>query len=300
MLPILHVGFHKSGSTTLQGALFARHPGIANLGEPNEDPVALQAVRGVWESCDRNPAKRVPFDAERSRRLWQEAMAKVAPGKVPVFSKETLTEHEFYGEPGDLRLPQKLYAVVGPARIVIMVRHQIRLIESLYLFRAKGAHYEPAERWLKARSDGPLRLYRYHTVAQSFAEVFGRENVSVFLLEDLKSDAPAFARRLCDTIGVDPEQGAALLREERRNMRISQRYLAYSQLRKRLGMYVPLGRLVPEPVRRGFNRFVRSGSEAKIELPASWVAEMEPYFRDDNRRLAQEWALPLEQYGYPL
>ena len=299
MLPVLHVGFHKCGSTTLQGTLFSRHPQIANLGEPTEDPSAFEAIRGIWLSCDANHRKRTEFDLDRSRGLWQEALAKIAPGKVPVFSKESLTQSEYYTEPGDDRIPKRLRAVVGPAKIIVVVRHQIRLVESLYLYHSKGSRYEPAAQWLSSRSDD-LRLYRYDMMVNSFVEHFGRENVAVFLFEELKADAGAFARQVCNFIGVDAEQGAALIRGERRNRRVSQRYLLYSKLRKGLGMYLRFGRVVPGPLREAFNIFVMAGAEAKIQLPGSWVTNMEQYFRDDNRRLAQEWRLPLGKYDYPL
>ena len=231
--------------------------------------------------------------------LRQEALAKVTPGKVPVFSKETLTLSEFYAEPGDDRIPKRLRSVVGPAKIIIVVRHQIRLIESLYLYQAKGVRYEAAEQWLGSRSDD-LRLYRYDTMVNSFVEHFGRENVAVILFEELKTDAASFARQVCKFIGVDAEQGATLIRGERRNKRVSQRYLLYSKLRKGLGMYLQFGRIVPGPLRQAFNNFIMAGADAKIQLPSSWVTKMEQYFRDDNRRLAQEWGLPLGKYGYPL
>ena len=299
MLPVLHVGFHKCGSTTLQGALFSRHPQIENLGEPNEDPTAMAAIRGILQSCSANPRKHTDFDLDRCRGLWQEALAKITSGKVAVFSKETLTMSEFYAEPGDDRIPKRLRAVVGPAKIIIVVRHQIRLVESLYLFHSKGVRYEPAEQWLDSRSD-ELLLYQYDMMVNSFVEHFGRENVAVVLFEDLKADAGAFARQICNFISVDSEQGAALIRGERRNKRVSQRYILYSKLRKGLGMYFNFGRVIPGPLRQAFNNFVMAGAEAKVELPGSWVAKMEQYFRDDNRRLAQEWGLPLGKYGYPL
>ena len=299
MLPVLHVGFHKCGSTTLQGAVFHRHPEVFNLGEPDEDANALRAMRDVWSSCHENPKKRTQFNPDRSRSLWQEALAKVPPGQVPVFSKETLTLSEFYAGPDDQRIPTRLHSVTGPARIVIVVRHQIRLIESLYLYQAKGARYEASETWLQSRGDA-LRLYRYYTVAASFAEVFGRENVGIFLFEEMKTDAAAFARHLCNFIGVDADQGAQLIKGERRNKRVSARFVAYSKLRKALGMNIPLGRMVPETLRLSFNNFVAGGSDARIRLPAAWASEMEHHFRDDNCRLAQEWDLPLEKYGYPL
>lgn len=298
-LPVLHVGFHKCGSTTVQSVLFDRHPGIGYLGEPREEPRATEAIRIVRDSCFLNERKRVPFDLERSRSLWRESLAEIAPGKIPVFSKESLTQPEFYQSPDDRRLPQRLRQVVGPARILIVTRHQIRLIESLYLFHAKGVHAEPAQQWLDARGDG-LGQYRFHTVAESFAAEFGRENVAVLPFEDLSADARGFARRVCEFVGVDPDVGASLIAGERRNRRVSNRYLMYSKWRKALGLYLPIGRLAPAAFRKSFNKFVAGGREARIELPAPWIAKMEDQFRDDNRRLARDWGIPVEKYGYPV
>jgi hypothetical protein len=39
-LPVFHIGANKVGSTTLQKALFARHPDVANLGKPNFTPTS--------------------------------------------------------------------------------------------------------------------------------------------------------------------------------------------------------------------------------------------------------------------
>jgi len=298
-LPVLHVGFHKCGSTTLQADLLHRHPGIDYLGEPREEPRSTEAIRIVRDSCYVELRKRVPYDLERIRALWQAALSDVQPGKVPVFSKESLTQPEFYESPDDRRLPRRLREVVGDARILIVTRNQLRLIESLYLFQAKGIHVEPVEQWLESR-DGAFRQYRFHTVAKSFAAEFGRENVMILPFEDLKADAKSFARRVCAFVGVDGEKGAALISGQHRNRRVSQRYQAYSRLRKSLGLYLPIGSLLPKSVRLRFNNFIMGGADARIELPQSWVAKMEEYFRDDNRMLARDWGVPVEKYGYPI
>jgi len=271
------------------------------LGEPEEDPRALEAMRIVWDSCHFNPRRSAPFDVERGRQLWREALASVPPGKVPVFSKETLTMPEYYVSPDDGRVAARLFQLTGPARIVIMVRHQVRMIESLYLVQTKGPRYMAPSEWLASKRKGTaLLLYSYHAMAARFAEHFGRENVGVFALENLKSDVADFTRRLCSFIGIDAERALDLLRNERRNRRVSQRYLIYSKLRKRMGLYMPIGAMLPRAVREAFNSFVRGGSEASFELPPRLRAEVESLYREDNRRLAEEWQLPLKQYGYPL
>lgn len=300
MLPVLHIGFPKTGTTTLQGALFARHPEIANLGEPNKgNTPALRGLRRVWKSCSEDPLKQSRADEERSRSLWKEALGQCPAGCVPVFSKETLTLPDFYKAADDERLPKALYSVIGPARIVIVARHQIRMIESLYLYHAKGSRYERLEDWLQS-NDTAFQLFSFNKVADAYANIFGKENVALFLLEELQADPSDFAKRLCGFIGVDPERGAALITGERRNIRVSEKYYKYAKLRKRLGLNIPIGRFAPQFIRELFKKAVMGGRAAKIKLPPVWVERLEDRFRSDNRRLADEWNLPLDRFGYPL
>ncbi len=299
-LPVLHVGFHKSGSTTLQEALFARHSGVANLGEPAEDPQALAAIQNAWESCCLDPAVRKTFDLARSRALWQAALAGVGAGKVAVFSKERLTRYGYCDE----TLPGKLRELVGQARIVIMTRNQIKLVESLFYSKTDGE--VSAGEWLTSETAGRLnedrfRIYRYHSVAQAYVEAFGRENVGVFLLEDLAKNTETFARQLCAFIGIDGEEGVRLLTGKRMHGRKSTRGLAYARIRNALlGPNIHLGQFVPAGAVDAFSAFLSRGRPVKVELPTEWVAELESYYRDENCRLAKEWGLPLEKYGYPM
>ncbi len=300
-IPVLHIGFNKAGSTTLQNGLFANHSEVVSMGEPIKGryPGVEEAMFSVMNSCHRDSARRTKFDLQHSRRLWRETLAALDAGKVPVYSKESLVRVDFYEEPGDRNLPEKLYALTGPARIVIMARHQIKLLELLYITRTKGHSYMSPDEWFQANQGGWPYMYRYYAMAKAYADVYGRDNVEVFLLEDLISDVASFASRLCGFIGVDAEEGAKLLQDQRWNARTSQRMHAYSKFRKDWGPDIRLSQFVPGPLRTALLSFLTSGRKAKVELPAHWVSEMQAYYSDDNRRLAAEWQLPLEKYQYP-
>jgi hypothetical protein len=299
VLPVIHIGYPKTGTTTLQKALFARHPQIANLGEPREHEQALQAARAAWASCDSNPRKYRPLDRDEARALWRKALADCAPGTVPVFSKETLLLPDFYNGPADERMPRALRAVVGDVRIMIVIRQQIRMIESLFLFQAKGPKYEEPARWIEEQAD-KMALLDFHTLINSYASVFGRENVGVFLFEQLQNDPRDFARAIARFVGVDAAQASDLITGERHNERVSQRYLMYSKFRKKLGLYVPIGALLPARVKDRFNAFMRSGERAKFRLADDLVAKLENDYRSSNSRLAEDWNLPLRDFNYPL
>lgn len=78
------------------------------------------------------------------------------------FSKETLTLPDFYKSADDDPLAKALYSVIGTARIVIVGRHQIKMIESLYLYHAKGSPCEPVESWPQAkRKRVPAFLFQH-------------------------------------------------------------------------------------------------------------------------------------------
>ena len=299
MLPVIHIGYPKSGTTTLQKALFARHPQIASLGEPREHEQALQAARAAWASCDANPRKYRPLDQDKARALWRNALADCPPGTVPVFSKETLTLPDFYNGPADDRMARALRAVVGDVRIVIVIRQQIRMIESLFLFQAKGPKYQEPARWIEEQAD-KMALLDFQTLISIYAAVFGRENVGVFLFEHLQKDPMEFARAIARFIGVDEAQAADLIMGERHNERVSQRYLMYAKLRKKLGLYVPIGALLPAGMKDRFNAFMRSGKRAQFRLPDDLVAKLENDYRKSNSLLLKDWNLPLAEFNYPL
>ncbi|HZS55555.1 MAG TPA: sulfotransferase [Bryobacteraceae bacterium] len=299
--PLLHIGFHKSGSTTLQEALFSRHSQVANLGEPVENPDALAAMRNAWEACCDDATLRTPFKLEYSQSLWRKALENVPPEKLPVFSKERLTRFGYCGAPDCL--PAKLHAIVGPAQIVIVIRNQIKLIESLYYAKTDGDM--TPDRWRTAETEGPqnrdrFHVYRYHAFAKAYADVFGRENVGIFMLEELATDVESFARKLCNFIGIDGDEGSRLLRNKRLHSRTSQRGLAYAKLRSVVGRNIHLGVYAPKILVQVFSNFLSRGKPVAVELPRDWIEHLKSFYRTENARLAAEWGLPLQEYGYPL
>lgn len=297
-LPVFHIGANKAGSTTLQRALFARHAGVLSLAKPDPVPAAEQAVAAVLEACDsRKPDRRVPGDEVAA--LWRKAIA-AAADRVPVFSREELIRYYFYGQPDPDRLPKAVAAMAGPVRVVLVIRHQVRLIESLYVHNANAANFKTPEQFL---GDNPERFaygYRFGEIAEAWMRVMGEENVGVFLFEELVNDSDAFARRLCGFIGVDAQAGRELLANRHENVRKSERIQTYARLRSAFFPDVSFGEALPGPLRRAWRSYLEGGERARAELPADWLARIVDYYAPDNRRLAARFGLPLQDYGYPL
>lgn len=297
-LPVFHIGANKAGSTTLQRALFARHPEVLSLGKPEPVREAQHAIAAILEECDsREPAKR-PIDGDL-RQMWQQAIAG-AGERLPVFSREELIRYYLYGQSDPERLPNAIVKMAGPVRVVMVVRHQVKLIESLYIHKANQSHFKTAEKWIAAQPEWFAYGYRYSEIAEAWARVVGEENVGVFVFEELVDSSDAFAKRLCNFIGIDAQLGMQLLSKRHENVRKSERTQAYARLRSAFFPEISFGNALPGPLRRAWRNYLEGGQRARVELPPAWLDRIVEYYGSDNRKLAARFGLPLQDYNYPM
>jgi len=297
-LPVFHIGANKAGSTTLQQALFARHPEILSLAKPQPNADAEKAVDAIVAACDKRRADG-DWDASSVRALWQRAVTD-ADGRVPIFSHEELIRYHLYSPPDGERLARAVTAMAGPVRVVMVIRHQVRLIESLYIHKANSSNYLRADDWLATEPENFAYAYRFCEIAEAWMRVVGKDNVGVFIFEELAADSAAFARRLCSFIGVDADIAVQLLANQHQNIRKSARVQAYARLRAAFFPDVSFGRALPSPLRRRWRNYLDGGRRAKVDLPATWLSRINDHYSADNRKLAERFGLPLQSYGYPM
>jgi Sulfotransferase domain len=301
VLPVFHIGANKAGSTTLQRALFSRHPDVFSLGKPDPAPKISVVIAQMVSACDHRDTAACSFDSDAARRAWDEVLSEnLDVGRVPVFSREELIRYYLYGEPDPHRLPKAVVEMAGPVRVVIVTRNQLKLIESLYIHKANSSNFLSPEQWFASEPEWHAFGYQFHAVADAWAGVVGEKNIGVFLFEELAQDSDAFARRLCDFVGINADLGVKLLQRRHENVRKSKRTQAYARLRSAMLPGVSLGKLLPESVRRRWHDYLEKGELARVELPKDWCCRIEERHRHDNQMLAKRFGLPLEDYGYPL
>ncbi len=187
MATVLHVGFNKTGTTTLQGEVFPRLPDTAVLGPLNEgfDRFHVLARELCWadDGTYSDTSLRAMFDETRAgfRRLVV-----------------SLEDFSFWHHGG--RTPRRLQALLPDARVLICVRDQRTLLYSKY-----GG-------WL--RKGGPFGFARYLTkldpgwlafdvVVESYQQVFGVERVKVLPYELLVSDPSRYLNELNAFVAPD-------------------------------------------------------------------------------------------------
>jgi len=316
MIAGIHVGLPKTATSLLRANLFAHHSQIEYLGKFGEANSIFRdsAVREIIMEIARGNVFQP--DLDRCRSLFDRSIAPAAEdGKVPLWSSEDLTA-------GSLRRrrarAENFRAVFGDCRVIITLRHPVRFVESLYLYKLKAANVGPdvrlgtapryfrIDQWLGEESRRPekgvLTHLEYARTIEMLADVFGRGAIGVFLFEQLAEDAPGFLRALCEFIGIDPVEGKRLATGKRQNDRWTSAQLDRFKAVERSAWRSTAFRFAPRSLRERMLSFdgADDGPRARAHLPPEWRARVAELTRPGNRWLVKEWNLPLDRYQYPL
>lgn len=130
--------------------------------------------------------------------------------------------------------------------------------------------------------------------------MLGKENVGIFVFEELKKDPKQYYTRICDFIGVDPEEGYALTQENHLHPRITQGQIDFlrninDSVRQRM-KYIAKG----ETYRRREFRQHASDEPAQVTISDEWQQRIITATTPSHQWLAEHYQLPLAEYGYPI
>jgi Sulfotransferase family len=201
----LHVGMPKTATTFLQARCF---PYFKGLKYQNND---------IRDLVDRiiytNP---IFLDLKRTRQEF-DALLRNVDEETLLISQERLFGNMLRNYHDNVYLASCLKAVFPNAKLIIVIRRQDELVESIYKQSLQSWHHQRINSFLNYRhgsfadSDDQLGLpsldvkqmdlYRY---VQNYVEHFGRENVFVLPYELLRHDQRAFLERLAAILKVEP------------------------------------------------------------------------------------------------
>ncbi len=290
----IRVGYHKCGSTHLGHTVFQGHSQIRHLGKPYDraDPVR--------ELIERLMDRRDGFDLARCRALVEDHVRPHADRRLVTLSDGRLA---FWARTADSPIPQRLFDVFGPCRILVTIRRHEDFVKSLYVQHfGTGKTAQDIDPWLAANWREGIRFQDYIAFAglvRRFAEVFGRERISVSLLERFADDRDAQAAELGRFLGIDGAEFAALLAAAPRNPRMS-------VLQRRLGgkksapyaAAKAIAQRLPPPVLRVAAGLTGHHRRYEPELGARWREAIREVAREDSAALRELYDLPLARYGY--
>jgi hypothetical protein len=308
MVPLLHVGYPKTGSTWLQNHVFDHH----GLG-----------LASVARSVIHDQLARVHplvFDVAACRATFDPFIRSIqGRGLTPVVSSERLSGDTFDGGLDSLEQAERLVRVFPQAKILVVVREQRSMIYSLYKHFVRAGFPGSLRTFLQRpnRGMGYLRWFDYEHLeydrfAERYAALFGRPNVLVLAFEEFCREPLAFTARLLQFMGITAEHAAmaALPFAERDNEGLQpvgvalQRPLNWLCVRHRLNPWPPL----PSKWLRGVidkamplvdRCMPRRGQESLRRKQRRLIAEfVRDRYRASNARLAAAHALPLGEFGY--
>jgi hypothetical protein len=194
-----------------------------------------------------------------------------------------------------LECPQaaaRIRALLPNARLICTLRHPVDRAYSDYqmYLRRRGRRLEPARDlaatsvW--ARPDSRwMQIGRYHEQLKRYFDTFPRNQLHVFLFDDLKRNPPETVRRVYDFVGVDsrftPDFDAPHNIGGLPESRVLEGFLTSKRIRAAVEPWVPTA--VANWVRRLRMKNMRPAPP----LPAELRRELSGHFRDDIRRTGE-------------
>jgi len=314
---LLHIGLPKTGTTTIQEALFAKHSQIYYLGKNSEEfnhPMGCTTgetyiiLRPLLWGVAR------PFDHCKISSLYKRhLLPNMTDDKVMVGSWEGLGERT---AEINVEMMKRALSVFGSCRIMITLRNPLTQITSQYLQHLRG-HFVERNRGIMGRSvflefeewydrflakrRSVSHLYCYSETIRAARSLLGKENVGVFLFEELIENPSGYYRSICTFMGIDAEEGLMLVHKKHFYKRISQQQVEWlrkmnSSFWKKMALLSMNSRLRS----RLFQAHEDESAPAKVSMPSEIALQIAEVAKPGHHWLAEHLALPLDRYGYPL
>ena len=324
----LHIGFSKTGTTTLQRAVFENHSQIYYLGKIYQSQHPRQCITAdtfdfleplLWETGQ-------PCDLDAEKKFFVETLTpRVDANKVILGSWEDLGQQGVAIRAGIDPLMSfetslnRLKAVCGQCMILMSLRNPISRLPSMYLQHLRGNQKQLAktfitfEEWLDAeetRLGGLKEVFQYREYVEVAIKVLGAENVGVFLYEEFDSDPGKYLQDVSDFLHIDAKQTIDLAEGQRLHTRMfaSQvnqmneinssftgrllwRFSSVDRKKKSIGF---------SDSHSVIQTTVADDVPASVVLSPEMIQRLSDAAREDNRWLVDNLHLELEQYGYPL
>ena len=298
----IHAGFVKTATSTLQRGVFRQHEGINFLGLPARDDRLAGAIHAIAK------ADSIAFDLGRMRETFRHRLESGPAHEVTLISYENFTLYESRDKG---IIARRLKEIFGDCRIFFTLRRQEELVRAWYLQKLpkyiSGHNFLEFDDWLKLKMQEPHKSIMgeldYNSTIRYYEELFGRENVEIFLFEHLRQNATDFAHRMASWLGIEGARFASLLAQAHYNPTITQRQRDFARFTT---TYLPRfltdrgARLLPRLLRKRFKRFLERGPGAKAppsEALDAWIAD---HCRSGNRALNARYGDQLARYGYTL
>jgi hypothetical protein len=210
-------------------------------------------------------------------------------------------------------IAERLKQVFGDVKVILMIREQIAALESLYLWELRNlarprenlpirpfdAYVErQMQDWNSFTAQSSLMTYDYGQLAKHYVKIFGRDNVGVFLFEELAKSPNDFLRNFHRFMDINCTS-TVMLDGKKENARLTTWQFAYWYATRYLTPY-PINWLLERTIPQKWLRLLEKGPPMVARLSEAWRNRLESLYAPGNQFLVQEFGLPLGIYGYSL
>jgi hypothetical protein len=201
----LHVGMPKTGTTFLQTRCFPYLKGIRY-----GDKALIELLERIIYL---NP---IMLDLQRTAQEAQSALGQVAEDSI-LLSYERLFGNMLRNYEDQVYLTGCLKAIFPEAKLLIVIRRQDELVESIYKQSLQSGYYQTINSFLNYRHQTfgesgdrlslpnlDIKQFDLHRYVQHYVANFGRDHVAVLPYELLKHDRRDFLTQLAAAVNVEP------------------------------------------------------------------------------------------------
>jgi hypothetical protein len=209
---LIHIGYHKTGTSFLQRYMFFRHP-------PSEffAPWTVRSGEAVQHFILTNPAR---FDAAAIREEFQSSISKDKKNLVPVISQQDFCGNPIYGRYYGFEVADRLHKAFPAAKILITIREQKSILRSLYGQYIRQDGEWPIETFLGTGKEPPgfapicrLDHFEYDLLVEYYVQQFGSNQVLVLPYEMLSDNPIEFQQAIHDFAGTGATASGEFERE---------------------------------------------------------------------------------------
>ncbi|MFC2062048.1 sulfotransferase domain-containing protein [Elusimicrobiota bacterium] len=301
---LVHIGYHKTGTSWLQQFLFNEEWGIAKaVPRPmiKENLIHLNALDYNADKCRQ---KLIPHIHEAKKKKL-----------ISVISEERLSGNPHSGGYDSKEIADRLFDAFPGAKILIIIREQNNMIRSAYKQYVKGVGSYSLKKYLAPSSQKKLPTFdfshfKYHRLIKYYIDLFGKDNVLVLPYESFKEDPAGFIERIVHFAGSRGFDVKALAdkKNEKVNISMSSFTAAYKRclnplIIEDMGSVFFLSRRIGRLLKRlmfiidGFIPvFIKNAHEKKCrDIIKSAVGSK---YQESNRITSEMINTDLRKYGY--
>lgn len=304
---LLHIGYHKTGSTYLQDHFFKPLNGFSSEIGQNRTRIVRDFVF----------PDNFYFDSRECRALYQPFIDNATErGLCFVLSHERLSGYPPSGGYDRALIAQRLAQTFPESRVLIIIREQVSLIRSIYSQSITDGGDLSLSRFLQSpepklgRSPGFRKeVYEFDRLISHYTQLFGEENVLVLPFEMMVQDLADFLHRISKFAAREiPSSVPFVVSNQRRPVtmqyvqRWGNRFFSNNELSRGAVIDIPRFQKRFAALERAFRLVTPKGVDERLHRKANsaikrWVGDA---YASSNRTTSSLIGIDLEKYGYNL